>query len=109
MAENREEQFDRRGYHRKEYKTRISPAVHWREEKFVARYRLSTQRVAALAKDYGEYTHRTLGTHSGGGISYFDQVHYIKFTFILTSIKKFNLNIPYLLYSRILPFNLFQF
>ena len=87
MAEGRQDQFDVRGYHRKEYKPRISPAVHWREEKFVARYRLSTERVKALAVDYGKYTKRTAGSKAGGGISYFDQVRSIFIYFFHYNMK----------------------
>ena len=64
---------DRRGYFKKEYKPRIHPAKHWREDKFKARYRLSRERVLLLSQQYGEHA-RTKGTKIGGGLSHFDQV-----------------------------------
>ena len=73
--------LDRNGRYRKVYQERIDPEYRWRPEHFIARYRLSVERVRDIAEDFGPYS-RTDGSDVGGGLSYFQQVR-VTFNFSL--------------------------
>ena len=72
---NFDDTLDRGGRYTKVYKDHVNPFTEWREEHFVKRYRLSKERVAQLAEDFGPWS-TTDGSSIGGGLSYGQQVQF---------------------------------
>ena len=69
---------DRIGRLRKEYLPRHDPVLKWRDEKFIAKYRLSRDRVKILGREFSESGFsRNKGTNVGGGLSHTQQVGYV--------------------------------